>query len=384
MTTDVRTLLHDAAAAPERAPDIAGALTNARAQRRRRRGFGALAAVVALAVVVGALALGSGGGDEARVAIGLRQAGSQVPDGWKTVTADPGITVSVPAAWKVSPDSASPIGVPVLSLENLSPMANDVLAACTLGQTPAGAPEEGGSLINVWEFPASSSEVPGTANDVLTVVDRPRTFSGTLTLGPRTCPAAEYQQIAFRDAGRVFMVRAVSVIPPDAENPELLALAARVLDTLHIEPLDATTTTAPATTTPKVVAPEPTDSEPQFEGTTDDERKIAQAFITWMDDQSDAGLDASVEAPDAVRTPSHEGWDQHSPDDLAQYEGRVESVRVTDADHAQVVYTILHAGQVAFSQRLGSAVRVDGQWKVSTETVCGMLSLGGITCPPSA
>ena len=100
-----------------------------------------------------------------------------------------------------------------------------------------------------------------------------------------------------------------------------------------------------------------------------------------MDDQSDEGLDASVEDPGAVRTPSHEGWDQHSADDLAQYEGRVESVTITDTDHAQVVYTILHGGQVAFSQRVGSAVRVNGQWKVSTETVCSMLRIGGITCP---
>ena len=101
MTTDVRTLLHDAADAPTRGPDIGGALQRARDRRRRRRGVGALVAVVVIALVTGAVALGGGGGDDARVAIGPRQGVSEIPDGWKTVHADPGITVSVPATWKV-------------------------------------------------------------------------------------------------------------------------------------------------------------------------------------------------------------------------------------------------------------------------------------------
>jgi hypothetical protein len=381
MTTDVRTLLHESADRPSRPPDLEGAMRSGRARRRRSRGLGALVAVIVVALVTGALVLG-GGGDDAQVAIAPRQTGPTIPDGWKTITADPGITVSVPASWKVSSSSVTPIGVPVLSLEDLNPLADDALAACTLGRTPSAAPEEGGSLINMWEFPASSTEVPGTANDVVTVVDRPATFSGALTLGPRACPVAEYQQIAFRDAGRVFLVRAVSVIPSDAENPELLALAAQVLDTLRIEPLEAATTTTaqPFSTTIPPTQPTAT-TAPAFVPTSDDERAIVQVFERWVDDHTDAELDATVEDPDAVRAPSHEGWNQQTPESLAAYDGRVESIRMLDSDHAEVGYTILHGGQVAFGNRLGSAVKVKGEWRVSTETVCSMLVIGGIRCP---
>jgi hypothetical protein len=159
---------------------------------------------------------------------------------------------------------------------------------------------------------------------------------------------------------------------------------------LHVEPVDAiTTTTVPtvSTTGPKQLAPydeeatTTTTAPPPFVGAGEDEAAIQQVFEQWAADHTDAGLDSSTQNPDAVRRPSHEGWAQHSPDDLAQYSGRVESVTMIDADHASVVYTILHGGQLAFPNRTGTAVRVNGEWKVSTDTVCAMLSLGGIACP---
>ena len=177
------------------------------------------------------------------------------------------------------------------------------------------------------------------------------------------CANARYDQVAFSDAGRVFMVRVVTVFPSAADEEARMALAAQVLDTLRVDPVVATTTTtiAPIGVVPPPTVAAPTPTEAPFAGVTDDEKLISQAFIVWMDDQSDAGLDASVEDPGAVRGPSHEGWAQHTSDDLAQYEGRVESVQMTDADHAQVVYTILHGGQVAFSQRVGAR----SAWMVS-------------------
>src|SRR4051812_39144388 len=96
MTTDVRTLLHDTAESPSRPPDLGAAMQRARARGRRHRGFGALAAVVVAALVVGALALGSDGGDGAPVAIGTRQAGSDVPEGWKQIQSNQGITIAIP------------------------------------------------------------------------------------------------------------------------------------------------------------------------------------------------------------------------------------------------------------------------------------------------
>ncbi len=248
--------------------------------------------------------------------------------------------------------------------------------------------------MNVWEYDPSSATVMvrpidpngggGAAGVIYPVTDRSGTFSRANWQGG-DCPGGTYRELAFRDAGRVFVARISALVAPDGDTTPPLRLAEQVLDTLRVEPLVAETTTSlrqhtgsiPPTTTTTI----PTTTTPVNVTTTDDEKLISQAFITWMDDQSDAGLDASVEDPDAVRVPSHEGWDQHTPADLAQYEGRVESVTVIDPDHAEVLYTILHAGQPQFPHRAGRAVKVNGEWKVSTETVCGMLALGAITCP---
>ena len=37
--------------------------------------------------------------DDAQVAIGPRQPGSEIPEGWKTVTADAGISIAIPPEW---------------------------------------------------------------------------------------------------------------------------------------------------------------------------------------------------------------------------------------------------------------------------------------------
>lgn len=384
MTGDVRTLLHDTAEAPSRPPDLGAALRAAR-DRHRRRGFGALAAVVVAALVVGALALGRDGGDDAQIAI-PRQSGSTVPDGWQTIRTDHGISLSVPADWTSQPTSTTPIGEPLVSVGDLTSDADAVLAACTTGRIPSASPTVAGSGVTVWEFPADAAQVPGTANDTLPVVGRPETFAGALIRGApisgTPCANARYDQVAFSDAGRVFMIRVVTVFPSTADEETRMALAAQVLDTLRVEPLPSATTTSiqheGSIPPPTITTPETT--LPAFVPTTDDERAIVQVFTKWADSATDADLDAIAEDPEAVRAPSHEGWDQH-PTDLALYDSRVESIRLIDSDHAQVVYTILYRGRVAYGNRLGSAVRVDGEWKVSTETVCGMLTLGGIRCP---
>ena len=41
-----------------------------------------------------------------------------------------------------------------------------------------------------------------------------------------------------------------------------------------------------------------------------------------------------------------------------------------DADHAEVQYTLLFAGQPQFGLRTGVAVRIDGRWMVSRATEC--------------
>ncbi len=391
MTGDVRTLLHDTAETPSRAPDIGAALRTARDRRRRRRGLGTLVGVVVVALVTGLVALGGGGGDDgdgAQVAIGARQSGSPIPDGWQTIRTDHGISLSVPADWTSQPTNTTPIGEPLLSADDLTPDADSALVACTTGRIPSASPTVAGSGVTVWEFPADAAQVPGTANDTLPVVGRPKTFAGALIRGAPVsgtpCANARYDQVAFGDAGRVFMIRVATVFPSAADEQARMALAAQVLDTLRIEPLPSATTTSvvhdPTISPPSITVPVTT--LPPFVPSTSDEQQINDLFVAWLRDHPDDETRAIVEDADALLDSIHQGLAQHTPDDLAKYSGTVSAIRMLDADHAEVQYTLLHDGQVQFGPRTGVAVRIDGRWKVSRATECALLSLGGITCPP--
>ena len=49
---------------------------------------------------MGVFAIGSGGSDEPTgVSVSLGQAGSEIPDGWKTIDAGAGIGIAVPPEW---------------------------------------------------------------------------------------------------------------------------------------------------------------------------------------------------------------------------------------------------------------------------------------------
>jgi hypothetical protein len=47
-----------------------------------------------------------------------------------------------------------------------------------------------------------------------------------------------------------------------------------------------------------------------------------------------------------------------------------------------VDYTLLWDGVPQLGRRTGAAVKIGGVWKVSRDTECALLSLGGLTCPP--
>ncbi|MGQ0802981.1 MAG: hypothetical protein ACT4PI_03850 [Actinomycetota bacterium] len=63
---------------------------------------------------------------------------------------------------------------------------------------------------------------------------------------------------------------------------------------------------------------------------------------------------------------------------------RVEELRFLNRTTAAVRYTIVLPGYSIpeFPNRIGQAVLIDGVWKVTRETVCHSLELGGVTCPP--
>lgn len=64
-----------------------------------------------------------------------------------------------------------------------------------------------------------------------------------------------------------------------------------------------------------------------------------------------------------------------------QTKATVTSVTLQSPTRAKVTYTITVAGQPALKHQIGTAVRVDGTWKVSDRSFCGLLSLQG-SAPP--
>lgn len=385
MTTDVRTLLHDAAATPERAADIERALQSARTRRRRERGFSALAAVVVLALVVGVFAIGSGSGDETQVGIGIREAGSDIPDGWQTFTTERGLSISTPPGWKVESPSSTPIGQPVLIVDDLGAGDDEILAACTTSSDPAASRPAPGSMVRVFEFSADVTQVPGTNNDALPVIDRPESFAGALVPGSSTpCPYARSEQIAFREGGRAFLASVVSVFPDAAEEQARMRLGTQVLDTLRIEPARATPVEEPVTTTTPsspAITQLPATTLPPFTPTTDDERAISELVQRWLGgEHTEESQRATIEDADSILDAIRQGLAQY-PDRLPFYTGSLDALTFKGPDRASIRFTLYYKGQPAYT-RDGDVVRVDGQWKVTRATECAFLAQGGITCPP--
>lgn len=69
---------------------------------------------------------------------------------------------------------------------------------------------------------------------------------------------------------------------------------------------------------------------------------------------------------------------------LDRITARVDEVRFLNPTTAAVRYTILLPGYSIpeMPNRIGRVVRVDDTWKVTRDTACADLALGGVACPP--
>jgi hypothetical protein len=426
VTTDVRTLLHDAAEAPSRGPDIAGAQRTARVHRRRRRGLGALVAVVVVALVTGLVALGGGDGDDARVAIGPRQTGSEIPDGWKSVTADPGLRLSIPPEWH-SFDAIDSVDGPAQKF------LVGTFPSMTLGSPDpcAAQPDGAGDFVRISEYTAGTTEVLDPFNNAIPVSTRPTTFRGRTDLAAHVaCSDAAFTEFAFVDEGRVFLAEIMSkkvvlsaekqaqldqltsqindligrlaAPSPTVERTELelqlnalriqyqLAseqygldapadLGIEVLDTLQVEPLDDTTTvtnTLPVTTMPTSTSAAP------FVPTSADEQEIADLVVRWLHYETDDELRTTIQGADSILDAIHEGLSQYQQNLPDGYTGRADDIRIVDAEHADITFTLFLNGGVLYTNRTGHAVKIDGRWMMTRSSECDLLALGNISCPP--
>jgi hypothetical protein len=398
MTHDVHDLLDEAAPVPTRTVDLDGVLGTARRRKRRARTAGALAgAVVIAAAVAGTVAVASGSGSTS-LAVRAGSPATSIPDGWTRVTVD-GVSLAIPPGWSRQAPGAVQNEVWVVgSAQRPGPGA---VSACLASSPSATVP---GTWVSLYEYPPGSTTLvdPEGAPIVMNPVPaRPNDFHNGPNVGQGTCsgstdqspaaaagnPADTFDLFAFTDAGRLFLARVVTLGSADPSAARLLGRD--VLNTLHVDPVaaDATTTTsAPDTST---TVPDGTDTgpvsttlPPNAVGESADQLAVRTAFLGWLNgktlDEAAPYVDDLASIRDAVR----QGMAQHTAQDLAGFSGRVESVVIADPTHADVVYTVLHDDAPLYANRAGKAVKVDGTWKVTRDTECALLAVGGVTCPP--
>jgi len=350
MPGDVREVLERAAARPLRPVDVETLTSRVRRRRGVRVAALSTAVVVVVGVAVGVL-VGGGSADSSRhIGVANQQT--------NTFSAN-GVTVGLPEGWK--PARTSALG--------------EVLGASTDGDAP-----------NLWSaancdpaHPIGEVLAPGDA--FVSVRDDPRDY-----LNPRPphfppvladCGGYGVASPRFTDGDRNFA--ALVVVGPDAPGPRRVE-AFRILDSFKVEP-----SAQPATTTvvseplppPSAVATPP----PTFAASSE-EQQIRAAFLGWIDAQPHDNVAAYVEDAASILDSLREGMAQHTPDDLAKYSGRVDFVQIVDPTHANVRYSILWDGHDSIPYQDGAAIKVDGRWMVTRETVCALLAVGNVHCPP--
>lgn len=70
-----------------------------------------------------------------------------------------------------------------------------------------------------------------------------------------------------------------------------------------------------------------------------------------------------------------------------QVDFRIAGTRLLDATHAQVLYSVTAAGEPHLETPyplVGSAVLVDGTWRISSRFACGLAALAAVPCPAVA
>jgi hypothetical protein len=371
MSTDIRELLVSAAALPTSEPDIAALIGEAKLRRRRRIGL-ALACVVVLATTVGVALLATDSEDSLTVAVVPRDQTS-LPAGWtEIVLPEAGVRLAVPPGWTrvQGGHSTNPSALVVVGTASLA--SDDVITSCApnVGQTSNGA----GTWLALYEYPDQPGNelVDPVGLGPLPIIDRPSDFttvqgrrgecSSVVEPGGGAQMTRAYETVAFRDAGRLFFARVVTTAQPN--DPEL-RLGHQILNTLSVD-------------TP---VPDNTDDTDNTASDGSDEAQIRAAFLSWIDAQPKDALDEYVEDFESIADSLRQGIAQHTAEDVAKYSGRVDSIQIIDATHADVRYTILFDGAPQYAQQPGQAIKIDGVWKVTRDTVCNLLEFGGITCP---
>lgn len=346
---DLLTRLHDAAAQPTGDVPLSAIERRLRSRRDRRRAGAALAACALVAGVISVFTLSGGNGPSVETVHPAAQANGlsvDLPPGW-TQSDGTGArlavgTVSIPAGVGLSPCR----GV----TDPSTPSDDAFVQVAALGD---GIPFELGGNLDFATRPADFALAPP-------VYQAACTDSGTTLL-------AHFAAYAFRQGPDILVaVVTIGEAAPESLQPEAYA----VLNSLRGDGTTQITEIPLPPTSPSTIPP------------SDDTRAIEAAYSTWLNTvpRDDPAIGAVIEDYDAIKASIEQGA-ARAPLPLEGYHGQVDSVVRIDGDRADVIYSILNGDAVIFSTS-GKAVKVDGVWRVSRDTVCAALEVGGTHCPP--
>lgn len=356
-------------AAPHPARDVPLAAIEERLRTRRRRRVGGLAgaALVATIAVGGGVAAFSQP-DDTRVQV----AAGSTKDGHETVGES--VTVELPPGW-FRLDSADVVDAQLYV--GTAPAAPDPGQCGPLPSDDAFVwISEGTRLTD--DLPPPRPDDFATAQSGSETTNACNRVAGTsVTSGGWT-----QQTYAFSEAGRVFTI---TLKLGSSVTEQRKAEAFAVMNSLQIGPPASTTTTS--------TVPVPTTEEPTTTTTTttptsttplppETDAAVRETFRIWLDTQprDHPVIGRHIEDYESIKGAIADAA-ARAPLPLDGYHGRVDSVVLIDGDHAIVTYSILNGGSSVYSAN-GRAVRIDGVWKVSRDTVCEALAVNGTTCPP--
>lgn len=376
---DLNKSLNNAAAKPTREAPLTAIETRLRRRHRLRQGAVGVCAIALVGALGGGIALSTDDGPSIKA--GLPPAAAQVTAG------DPSISLTLPDGWVESPlgptahtdNEVFTVGTALLPTDTphdvclVDPAYQDDVFVQLKEFTGVVLLDRETPTTSLPETPTTSLEsVAPLEQKLLPYEQRPADFATATPSNEAQCvrpgndasTAPLTQEFQFQDNGR--WLDALVGIGINA-SPEQRAQAYAALNSLEVAPL--TDPPQPVVTTVPSTVPESADTQ-----------AITAAFLGWIDtrpiDASGVYIEDFATIRDAVIGAAEANG---HPND---YTGRVDAITRIGENDADVIYSFVIDGQVVVGNMQGHAVKIDGVWLVSRDTVCEALLQGPVHCPP--
>lgn len=175
----------------------------------------------------------------------------------------------------------------------------------------------------------------------------------------------------------IAIVAAACSTSDEAEAPETTTTEAVATTTTESPTTTVTSTTAPPTTT--TVASDGIETSPVVSGENPDVDSIVDVYVVVFD----SATTFEEKAPFITDATGLEGTvEKYSTSGESMGGIALQPDRIgIDGNDARVIYSLLFAGNTAFSDLEGSAVLTDDGWQVSREFFCEIMVLARVGCP---